>query len=294
MITSGRAMEVLKRWAELGTEIGAFQQKGAGDWSPVRRIIEAAEEMLLLEGENLRRLLEESRRYLKPLGDPLLIDFGAHRWLSKEPEPAYSDWLQWIVKLLPTPELIFRLFRIDDPEGVRKCECVPPTIRREVWVSEGHEGQTGRLDLEIRYPGTALIVVEVKKTSADEAITVKQLGYRKWMENELVPKSHKHTILLAREGERRRYEGFRLLTWAQLCVGLRRMIPELVESTKAGEGIVVAGMTLAFVGAVEQNLCGLSSSIAKQAIDGKPVKVGSALTDHIEESLRMEEHHENA
>ena len=111
MITADGAMEVWKKWADLGTEIIILQQECAGDWSPVRRIIAAAEEILLLEGENLRALLEKSRKCLYPLGDPLLIDFGAHRWLAQEPEPAYSDWLHWIVRQLPTPELMFRMFR---------------------------------------------------------------------------------------------------------------------------------------------------------------------------------------
>ncbi len=294
MITVDQLLKTWRRWAELGAEILSIQQARTGGWSSVHRIIESAEELLVLEGEKLRGLLQESRVRLYPLGDPLLIDFGVHRWLSKEPETAYSDWLHWIVKVLPTPELVFRLLRIDDPEGMRKCESVPPVIRREVWVSEGHEGQSGRIDLEIRYPGNALIMVEVKKVSADAADTVKQRGYRKWLEDQREPSPHKHTILLATEGEKLLYEGFRLLTWAQLCASLRQMIPELVRTTKAGEEIVVAGMTLAFVGAVEQNLCGLSASIAKQAFDCKRVKVGSALTEHLEECLCAEGHHGNA
>lgn len=293
MIPAEKLLDVWRQWAEVGTEIITLRQDRRGDWAPVHRMITVADDVLLLEGENLRRLLKKSRRYLNPLGDPLLVDFGVHRWLSKEPEPAYSDWLQWVVKQLPTPELVFRLFRIDDPEGARSCEGVPPWIGREDRASEGHEGRTGRLDLAIRYPGRALIVVEVKKTSADEADTVKQRGYRKWLESQAEPKPHKHTILLARGGEGEQYEGFRLLTWARLCIGLRRMIPELLGSSETGEAMVAAAMILAFVGAVEQNLCGLSASIAKHADAGKPVKVGSALTGHIEESLCMEKHHGN-
>ena len=288
-----RAVDVLQERAKLGVGIASSAGSRRRDWAPVKRMIAASQEVLLLEGENLRGLLEKSSARLFPLADPLLVDFGAHEWLSKEPEPAYSGWLQWIVKQLPSPELVFRLFGLKDPEGVSLCEGISPSVKREDWVPEGHEGQTGRLDLTVRYPGKALIVVEVKKISADEVVTVKQRGYKKSLgEQRDEPKKHTHTVLLAVDAKAQRSEGdFLLLTWGRLCIELRRMVPDLRAKIGTEKGVVVAAMILAFVGAVEQNLCGLSSPQANRAMDCKPVKVSSAVTRHIEESLRSEDTH---
>ena len=58
------------------------------DWAPVQRMIEAARERWLWESERLRDLLKQSNVALAPLEDPLLTDFGTHRWLSEAREEA--------------------------------------------------------------------------------------------------------------------------------------------------------------------------------------------------------------
>jgi hypothetical protein len=255
-------------------------------------MIAAARELLLLGGEYLRHLLKRSNERLAPLVDPLVVDFGAHRWLSKEPEPAYSDWLKWIIEQLPTPDLVFRIFGIADPEGVAQCQGDRRSVDREVPVPEGHEGHRGFLDLVVRFPEKALIVVEVKKFSPDEAEAGKLLGYKKWIDKQ--PEPHKYPILLAVEADRDTCEGFEPLAWATLCIELRRMIPELRVRLGGGKGLVVAALALAFIGAVEQNFLGLSASQAQGAEAGLPVKVSSAVIQHIEGSLKEGPVHGNA
>jgi hypothetical protein len=142
---------------------------------------------LLLESERLRGLLQRSNALLAPLADPLLTDFGAHRWLATAREEVYSDWLKWIVEQLQTPEYVFRLLGTDDPTGIALCQQTPLTVKREVPVPQGHDGQSGRLDLVVRYAEKALIVIEVKMTDAEDADTCKQRGYRQWIKEQHEP-----------------------------------------------------------------------------------------------------------
>lgn len=143
------------------------RQEWRGDWTPVQRIIQAAREPLLLECERLRGLLQRSNALLAPLADPLLTDFGTHRQLAQAREGVYSDWLKWIVEQLDTPERVFRLFGIDDPAGLALCQQTRVTVEREVPVPQGHDNQSGRLDLVVRYAEKVLIVVEVKMNDED-------------------------------------------------------------------------------------------------------------------------------
>ncbi len=250
----------------------------------MQRLIEAARERLLLEGTRLRRLLQQSQASLTPLGDPLLVDFGTHRWLSKAREEVFSDWLQWIVEQLRTPEWVFQLFGIDDPGSIALCQDLPLRVRHEVEIPQGHEGQQGRLDLVIHYAEKVLIVVEVKKTGADQADTVKQRGYKSWME--VQPESYKRAVLLVVEVEYEEYEGFYPRRWRNLCIALRRIVPTLCRKQR----LVVAAMILAFVGAVEQNLLRISSSLIRHIYEdsGQAIMVPSEIGDYIETSLPQE------
>jgi len=38
---------------------------------------------------------------LKPLGEPLEHDLGVNRWLAGAREEAYSDWLTWLLRIVP-------------------------------------------------------------------------------------------------------------------------------------------------------------------------------------------------
>src|SRR2546422_6127771 len=145
------AADLLRRWKHLGAMIIAARQQWRSDWTPAQRLIAAARERLLLESGRLRELLKRSNELLLPLADPLLTDFGTHRQLAKAREEAYSDWLMWIVEQLETPGYVFRLFGINDPAALALCQHTRPTVEREVPVPQGHDNQSGRLDLVVRY-----------------------------------------------------------------------------------------------------------------------------------------------
>lgn len=67
-----------------------------------------------------KSLLEESYRRRCPLGESLLLDFGAHRWLRGDREEIYSDWLALIIDglMMRNPEVVLSLFGIVRDENV--------------------------------------------------------------------------------------------------------------------------------------------------------------------------------
>lgn len=195
-------------------------------------------------------LLHESSLLLTPLGDPLLTDLGGHRWLASAREEAYSDWLQWVLCQVPHPADVFRLFRLTEPEGARSWPTGPPEVGREVTVPKGHAGSTGRLDVVVRCRGRALLVLELKAGTADAADTVKHAGYGEWLGAQ--PEGYKGAVLIATDAASEDYGGFRFVSWADVCLGLRRLAR---RDCRTGR-VVAAALTLAFVGAVEQNLLG--------------------------------------
>src|SRR5438270_6206210 len=91
-------VQALSVWRELGATLVAARQARSVDWGAVRRIIDVAQASFALKADRLEQLLVESRKLLEPFGDPLEVDFGAHRWLAGDREEAYSDWLQWIIQ----------------------------------------------------------------------------------------------------------------------------------------------------------------------------------------------------
>jgi len=170
-------VQILRRWAELGRNQQScchFQQP---EWAPAHRMALTAQRLFEVEAQRLQLLLEESRRRLEPFGDPLTTDFGMHRWLSCDREEAYSDWLQWIIQQIHTPQDIFWLLHVPEPAGINNWRLDSRQVEREFWVPEGHTDQTGRLDLVVHYESRAVIVIEVKTTSVEDADTQKQRGY---------------------------------------------------------------------------------------------------------------------
>ena len=131
----------------------------------------------------------------------------------------------------------------------------------------------------IRIGGHAVIVVEVKKTDADIADTEKQKGYWAWLQNQ--PETLKKAILLANGGCEESYDQFRLITWADVCVELRRFASALCAQNE----LLLAAMILAFIGAVEQNLLGFSRSTIKCIVNRQVVTFDPAIVEHLDQSL---------
>ena len=260
--------KTLIRWANLSVGRSSPQRS----WAPVQAMLEAAIAESKKVESVLGALLADSDKRLAPLGDPLRADVGLNRWLRDEREEAYSDWFGWILEQLQ-PSDVVQLLQIQngDEEMAKFCrESARVCIEREVVIRQG------RLDLVVGFDENAVLVIEVKTTSADEAHTAKQEGYFQWLEKELA--RYKHPILLAVDADRDDYEGFVPLRWADVCIELRRMIPSLLSRI----GTVKAAMIIAFVSAVEMNLLHLATPEGTEP--GRRLFY-SRTADHLQNSL---------
>lgn len=205
----------------------------------------------------LRRLLDQSDKMLAPIGDPLRAGLGLNRWLRDDREEAYSDWFAWILEHLDAKDLV-EMFHVRGDDVVSFCREKPFRVQREQIIPEG------RLDIVVSFgedalarpasSNQAILVIEVKITSAEQAATEKQRIYRDWLaRNSCLYKPR--PVLVAVDAEYDDYEGFTPVTWADVCVMLRRMLPDLCRRL----GVLKTAMIAAFVGAVESNLLHLGA-----------------------------------
>src|SRR5439155_19954927 len=119
-----------------------------------------------------------------------------------------------------------------------------------------------------------------KTCGADQSDTAKQEGYKSWLDSQEV--EHRKPVLLAVDAKEMRYAGdFQFVAWANLCLELRRLVAELRDKNK----FLACSMILAFVGAVEQNLLGLSAKSVKQIRAGRGTGFNSKILEHLEKFL---------
>ena len=232
--------KLLQAWASL-------YKPAPVSWSPVAEMIRVAEaEAQKLESE-LKQLLNTSDAQLRAISlcDPLLADAGLNRWLKKEREEAYSDWLAWILDQLGTVVDVFQVLGITDPEIGAKSQARAFKIEREQYIS------AGRLDLLLTLDDSVMIVIEVKKYSAEFSDTAKQAGYYEWLESQ--PVRQRIALFVTTDAAEEKYENFSTLLWADVCVRLRRLLPALRTRISS----VKTAMFVAFISAVETNLLNL-------------------------------------
>jgi hypothetical protein len=203
-------------------------------------MIDAAERDAVSAGVALAELLKTSAAEFPRVGDPLLLDFGTHRWLKEEHELAYSDWLAWILEQRRESGAVLSLFG-REPGALAGTPC---EVHREIRVPEG------QIDLVVRCDGTAALAVEVKTTSEpDEDQLERYLG---WLGRENQPLG---LVLLAMsKPESLIPTEWSFRYWGDVTSGLRTWAAEWCEDGQ----LMQAAMTLAFCGAGEQNLLGYS------------------------------------
>jgi hypothetical protein len=194
------------------------------------------------DAENARVALDEllrtSAAEFPRIGDPLLFDFGMQGWLREEHELAYSDWLAWVLEQRGESGAVLSLFGIE-PGALAGTSC---EVDREIRVPEG------RLDLVIRCGGIAALVVEVKTTSEPDEDQLR--WYLEWLGRETHPLG---LVLLARSKPDSLVPGgWSFRCWEDVTSDLRTWAAEWCEQGK----LMQSAMTLAFCGAVEQNLLG--------------------------------------
>jgi hypothetical protein len=240
------AAQLIRSWGSLHRSAHNLSSTSI-DWAAVKLMLQAALKDADAFESRLRELVKTSNELLSPLGDPLLTDLGLHRWLRMEREEAYSDWLKWVLDQIKDGERVLKLLQIQDRAALEFCRGKTLTIHREVIID------AGRLDLILTHGSEFLMVVEVKTTAAEKAEVEKQLGYCDWISRQAAAQQVPPVMLVVAAQEQD-YCGFVPVLWEDLCIGLRRLAPKLYESI----GISKAAMILAFVGAVETNLLGLS------------------------------------
>jgi hypothetical protein len=224
-------------------------------WPFVARIIKSAKASQSVDRKDLMELLRKSKRLLSPLDDPFSNDFGLHRWLRGSREEVYSDWLAWIMQGLDNAADVFRLFDLPVPPDADQWKNT--AIKREFPIPGG------RLDIVVRWPGKALLVVEVKITDEEFAYTSKQGRYARWMHRQKEP--HKEAVLLTVDADTGMSKGdFKRSDWRKVCVRLRCIAAGRSGARRgnraAHRSVVRSALTLAFAGAVEQNLLGMHGS----------------------------------
>jgi len=254
----------MRRFAALA-DLVRSEKEVAVDWNSVREFTRSVEPSLLAVAQEARRLIltEEMRLGLGAGTEPFRVDLGLHRWLHAESEPAYSDWLQWVVQALENKEWILRLLGV--PSGSSIIDAAIPkatAVRREVPVWESKGGVlVGFLDLDIWFGHEARVVVELK--TFDESFA-KQSQYRRALDSDEVQTDF---ILLTKDHvESEEVCTFRTRNWESFCIEGRRLIPEVAR----GKGLVVAALILAFIGAVEQNILGLNGFGLRSLFSGGP------------------------
>jgi hypothetical protein len=263
---------MLRRWAALTRR--KPRPARTDEIASLGRLIEISRRRVTLENERLVNLLDESTRILQPLSDPLVEDFGAHRWLQAEREEAYSDWLAWIFSRLGTAERILAVLGEDRSPG--QWGQLEASVVREYHVEAGHIDRTGRVDIHLEFQNAAVIWIEVKLTSAEDADMKKNAGYR--LSQEARHEADKRRFSIAITGSQQDYDGFEFRSWRTICVGLRRAALDL----RHDEAVNTAAMTLAFVGAVEQNVLGFPGQLRRRAARGETVWAGVEIADYLE------------
>lgn len=278
---------LMKRWKRLGDPLHVNNISRSFDWTSAQHLIKAAEPLLLANSVHLRGLLKRSNDLLAPLEDPLLTDYGVHRWLAHSREESYSDWLAWVLSQIKEPHQLFQALKIiDDPVAEDALRTVALTSEREVFTAEGHPGHSGRIDLQMVVPGKVLIQIELKLTSAGDSDVEKGEGYSRSANRHGVPLRHVHRRIIATDGDASLdYPGdYHLVTWRHVVVQLRIIAARLVEEHR----LLPAAAVLGFVGAVEQHIIGFSSSDARSAFEGKLVPLNTGLIDYLCDSLNGE------
>jgi hypothetical protein len=214
--------EILRSWASL-TRPELFS------WDPVLEMIRIAEaEAQKLESQ-LTQLVGASDKALQAISlcDPLLAHAGLNRWLKKEREEAYSDWLAWSFEQLSALDIL-HVLGIAEPEIVASVQSHAFKIEREFYIPDG------RLDLLLTLESFLMVIIEVKKYSADTADTAKQAGYHNWLELQNSFCQRRGFLLTTDAGEEK-YENFSALRWGDVCIRLRRLLPKLRTLRRSSE-----------------------------------------------------------
>ena len=266
---------ILRRWASVSQ---SGRRSTPEVFAALKHLIDIAGRRVTLDHSRLSSVLDRCQRALNPLSEPFVDDYGTHRWLRGDREEAYSDWLAWILERLGTGNRILAV--LGAPRTEASWGNLEARVVREYIVEAGHVDQAGRVDIQLTFEDQAVIWIEVKVTSADVADMEKNAGYSSSQAIRCEP--HKARFAIATRGLLGVYDGFEFRSWLTICTGLRSAAIEFRD-----EGAVsAAAMTLAFVGAVEQNLLGFPVRLLKRARSNTPIWSCVEIADHLDSWLK--------
>jgi hypothetical protein len=249
------ASDLLKLWADIYRQ-GAFRTSlPSGSWHAADELIGVALEADCSARASLDEALAISNQTFHPLADPLSIDFGAHRWLSSDRETAYSDWLGWILEQVKDAAQVLKLLGVQDDKILLECASEHPIVERELPILDG------RLDISVQFGNQLLVIVEIKTKSFDEdAVQDQLIKYARWAQAQ--PQPTLCYFAPVESGEFVCPAGFEPLPWRGLALRIRELAQDWIQASGRppldGRNLIRAAMTLAFCGAVEQNLLRLS------------------------------------
>jgi hypothetical protein len=256
------------RWGELIEEasrrVCLFDEDSA-DWNPVRRILQSFDQLIQHERRRIEGLLIRSDALFNPLVDPLRLPFDSHRWFDPERarEESYSDWLEWLIAQLDSGQVL-QLFSLEHTEfGTAVLTRRAVEISREKSI-QGLSGAGKRLDLVLEFDGDAILLVEIKIHNLDEAGGRDNLPvYMKWLEERQPdPKLRAAVLVLPNQDESAPTDWTSRL-WGDIALVFRRLVLGMLNAKPDDgqpSGLLRSAMILAFTGAIEQNLLGLSAS----------------------------------
>lgn len=237
-MTTRKLAAILRRWGEIGARVSG-RLLTTVPWAPAASMIWAAERDAERASVALHELLKATVAEFPGVGDdPLLFDFGTHRWLAEEHELAYSDWLAWILEQRPDSGAVLSLFG-REPGMLAGTHC---RIDRELRVPEG------RPDLVVRCDETAALAVEVKTTSEPDEEQLQK--YLQWLSREKQPLGL--VLLAVSKPKSLDPDGWTFRAWSDVASDLRTWAAEWCAQGR----LIPAAMTLALCGAVEHNLLG--------------------------------------
>jgi len=220
-----------------------MRQRRAVSWDSAQLLLKRADGLDRYAREHLEDACACSATELSPLGEPLELNLGDHRWLSSDREESYSDWLAWIFQGMAAVEIL-PLFGFVDKAMIDALGQVE-SIRREEW------SEHGRTDIEVRFGKRGLLLVEVKIQNPGSELHSQLRRYKEMVAKERVDREL--LVLLGTEAPELNIAPFEFTAWRELCQRLRRYAMQVKQSN-----MLRAAAILIFCGAVEQNLFGLS------------------------------------
>jgi len=221
------------------------------------RLVPVSKKLRDAEFDEVTQIIERSRELLEPLGEPHEHNIGLNRWLARTREEEYSNWLKWLFEQITAGELM-KILSLEQQLGLQDDKDLGESVSvvREYWVPEGHDGQSGRIDLTLKLGDWALVTVEVKKDDADTSDTKKQLGYRKSIEREFRHVRKMAFVLLAATSSKRVVHGFTFHSYEAFSRNLRRLAIAWMKGQHFS--LYKAAMTLTLAATIESNLLHLS------------------------------------